>query len=366
MSKSPRPSVVLFRDHPAENWPSMERYAAGLENALRALAPPDLRIIPAVPPPPWPIPRGLLLRRMVGYPLWARKQQGTVNHVLDHSYGHLLFALDPTRTVVTVHDVAPLLFPGKRWGMSQLAWQWAWKGAVKARRLISVSAYTRKMLVERCGLSPDRIVVIPEGVEPTFRPLPEETVDTFRRRRGLPDGPVLLHVGNTQPRKNVEGLLRALAILRQWNSRIILLQVGGTPTPSQRQLIAAQGLESNIRFLGPVPDEDLVLLYNVADVFVFPSLYEGFGFPPLEAMACGTPVVASNASSLPEVVGDAGFLVDPHSPEAIAEAVRRVLEDTRLAEELHRRGLERARTFSWERTARETLAVYESLLAAIG
>jgi len=114
--------------------------------------------------------------------------------------------------------------------------------------------------------------------------------------------------------------------------------------------------------LGRVTDSDLIGLYNLADVFVFPSLYEGFGFPPLEAMACGTPVVASNAASLPEVVGDAGLLVDPRDPEVMAEAIHRVLQDRDLAEELRRRGLERAQQFTWERAARETLAVYEMML----
>lgn len=363
MGRSARASVVLFRDHPAENWFSMERYADGLEKALRSLAPPDLRITSVVPPAPWPVPRGLLLRRMIAYPSWARRRQGDINHVLDHSYGHLLLALDPTRTVVTVHDIAPLLFPGKPWGVSRLSWLLSWRGTLRAERLIAVSAYMRRTLIGRFALSPDRVIFIPEGVEPTFHPLPREEVREFRRARGLPEGPLLLHVGHTQPRKNLEGLLRALALLRRWDSRIRLIQVGGTPTAKQRQLIASLGLQGAVLFLGTVSDEDLVVLYNVADVFVFPSLYEGFGFPLLEAMACGTPVVAGNTSSVPEVVGDAGLLVNPRSPEAIADAVRRVLADGDLAEDLRRRGLARAQTFTWERTARETLAVYETLLA---
>ncbi len=361
---TPRPvaTLSLFRDHPAENWPSMERYANGLENALRALAPPSLLITSKIPPAPWPIPRGLLLRRMLSYPLWSRRHQGDLNHVLDHSYGHLLFGLDPERTVVTVHDLAPLLFPGKRLGLSQLAWQLAWKGALRARRLIAVSAFTRQMLIEHSRVSPERIVVIPEGVEPAFRPLPEEAVEELRRRYALPDAPLLLHVGHTQPRKNLEGLLHALAIVRRRDSRVVLLQIGGVPTARQRALVESLGLRNAVHFLGPVSESDLIAFYNLADVFVFPSLYEGFGFPPLEAMACGTPVVASHAASLPEVVGDAGLLVDPRDPEAMAEAIYHVLQDAELAEELRRRGLERARQFTWERTARETLAVYEAML----
>ncbi|MDQ7028784.1 MAG: glycosyltransferase family 1 protein [Ardenticatenia bacterium] len=355
-------SVVLFRDHPAENWPSMRRYAERLEDALRHLAPSHLKVRSLVPPDPWPIPRGLLLRRMLTYPLWSRRRQGDLNHVLDHSYGHLLFGLDPERTVVTVHDIAPLLFPGKRLGMSQLAWQWAWRGALRAKRLIADSDFTRRLVIKRFRLSPERIVVVPLGVESAFRPLPEEAVERLRRRYAVPEAPLLLYVGNTQPRKNLEGLLRALAILWHQNPRVMLLQVGKPPTARQRALVESLGLRDAVHFLGLVPDADLVAFYNLADVFVFPSLYEGFGLPPLEAMACGTPVVASHAASLPEVVGDAGLLVDPRDPEAMAEAIHHVLQDPELAEELRRRGLERARQFTWERTAQETLAVYEAML----
>lgn len=355
-------TIALFRDHPAENWPSMKRYADELEDALRRLAPSRLVIRSFVPPDPWLIPRGLLLRRMLTYPLWSRRHQGDLNHVLDHSYGHLLFGLDPERTVVTVHDIAPLLFPSRRLGMSQLSWLWALKGTLRAKQLISVSAFTRQMLIEHCRVSSERIVVIPEGVEPAFRPLPREAAEELRRRYALPDAPLLLHVGHTQPRKNLEGLLHALAIVRRRNSHAVLLQVGGVPTARQRTLVESLGLRDAVHFLGPVPESDLIAFYNLADVFVFPSLYEGFGFPPLEAMACGTPVVASRAASLPEVVGDAGLLVDPRDPEALAAAVHRVLQDRELAEGLRRRGLARARQFTWERTARETLAVYEAML----
>ncbi len=355
-------TVALFRDHPAENWPSMARYAERLAGALQRLAPPHLSIRSLVPPDPWPIPRGLLLRRTLTYPLWSRRCQGDLNHVLDHSYGHLLFGLDPERTVVTVHDIAPLLFPGKRLGMSRLTWQLAWKGTLRARCLIADSNFTRQLIVERFSFPPERVVVAPLGVELAFRPLPREAVEELRRRYALPDALLLLHVGHTQPRKNLEGLLHALAIVRRRNSHVVLLQVGGVPTARQRALVESLGLRDAVHFLGPVSESDLIAFYNLADVFVFPSLYEGFGFPPLEAMACGTPVVASHAASLPEVVGDAGLLVDPCDPEAMAEAIHRVLQDPELAEELRRRGLERARQFTWERTAQETLAVYEAML----
>jgi len=354
-------SVALFRDHPAEGWPSMERYAHGLIDGLQGIAP-VLSLHVCTPPDPWRLPWGLFLRRLWSYPGWARRLQQDVNHVLDHSYGHLLFALDPERTVVTVHDIAPLLFPGKRLGLSGLAWRWAWRGTLRAACLITDSEFMRRTLLEQWSFSPKRVVAIPVAVDPHFGPLPEKALQAWRRRYAFPDTPLLLHVGHTQPRKNLEGLLHALALLRRRNAEVVVFQVGGTPTPRQAALIESLGLQEAIRFLGSVADSELVALYNLADVFIFPSFYEGFGLPPLEAMACGTPVVVSNAASLPEVVGDAGLLVDPHEPESIAEAVGQVLQDPELAEELRQKGLKRAQQFTWKRTAEETLAVYQAVV----
>ncbi len=139
-----------------------------------------------------------------------------------------------------------------------------------------------------------------------------------------------------------------LVIAGAWDSRY----------PEPRQQVEALELENAVRFLGPVPEADLPALYSGATLFVFPSLYEGFGLPPLEAMACGTPVIASNASSLPEVVGEAGILIDPHDVRALTEAMRRALTDEQLRKELQIKGLDRAKQFTWERAAQETLEVY--------
>ncbi|RME85745.1 MAG: hypothetical protein D6775_01965, partial [Caldilineae bacterium] len=198
MKPHPLTTLSLFRDHPAEGWASMMRYADGLESALRRWAPTYLAIRSRTPPDPWPIPRGLLLRRMFTYPIWSRRHQGDLNHVLDHSYGHLLFGLDAERTVVTVHDVAPLLFPGKRLGVSQLAWRWAWRGALRAKRMIVDSEFTRRLLIERYHVSPARTVAVPLGVESAFHTLPGEVVEGLCRHYALPEAPLLLHVGHTQ------------------------------------------------------------------------------------------------------------------------------------------------------------------------
>jgi glycosyltransferase involved in cell wall biosynthesis len=336
----------------------MDRYARSLHRALGAVAPEaEVRLL--IPPAPPVKGAAAVLWRLLVYPLWARRHQGEVNHIVDHSYGHLLVALDPSRTVVTVHDIAPLLFPGRRWGLSSLAWRLAWRGAQRACFLLTDSAFMASELSR--WLKGTRIQMIPLGVDPCFRPFQASERERARRRLALPEGPFLLHVGHTQPRKNLEGLLQALAILHRRGYRVPLVQVGGRPSAAQGALIAELGLGEAVRFWGRVDEETLVALYNLAAVLVFPSFYEGFGLPVLEAMACGTPVVAANAASLPEVVGDAGLLVDPHSPEALADAIARVLDDRALADDLRVRGLERAREFTWERTAEQTMHVYTNI-----
>ncbi|MGB9776546.1 MAG: glycosyltransferase family 4 protein [Anaerolineae bacterium] len=359
--------VALFADSPRENWPSMDRYARSLFQALKQIAPEhEFRLL--VPPDPPMSLRGrpFLLWRLCWYPLWARRFAADVYHILDHSYGHLLWGLDGNRTVVTIHDVAPLFFPGHSLGLSRLAWRVAWKGTQKARRWITDSEFTRRELLGRVGKTPNEIIPVPLGVESIFRPLPEKQTAEWREKLGLGTERVILHVGHCQPRKNLERLLTALALLSRQGVAFHFIQVGGVFTPAQRRLLENSGIEHRVRQMSHVSDEDLVGLYNVADVFVLPSLYEGFGLPVLEAMACGTPVVAADAASLPEVVGDAGLLVDPRSPEAIAGAIAQVLSNPALAQDLRQRGLERARCFTWERTVQRTVEVYRQVLEEAG
>ncbi|HXF69541.1 MAG TPA: glycosyltransferase family 1 protein [Thermoflexus sp.] len=354
--------VHLFADSPRENWPSMDRYARSLYRALRRVSPEvDFRLLIPPDPPAGFGGRLFILWRMMVYPLWARRYPADVYHVLDHSYGHLLFALDGSRTVVTVHDVAPLLFHGRRWGLSHLAWEVAWRGTQRATWLLTDSEFTKREWAARSRKGTNRVTTIYPGVEPHFHPLDEDERLLRRERWKVGHRRLILHVGHCQPRKNLERLLMALALLADRKVNFLFIQVGGVFSQDQQRLLESLGLGEKVRQITQVSEEELVGLYNAADVFVLPSLYEGFGFPVLEAMACGTPVVASNVASLPEVVGDAGLLVDPRDPQAIADAVASILSDPALARELRRRGLERARMFQWENTARETLKVYQEL-----
>jgi glycosyltransferase involved in cell wall biosynthesis len=231
-------------------------------------------------------------------------------------------------------------------------------GFRRAAAVVAPSAYTRDELVRHLGIPPDRVHVVPLGVDHAlFRPL----------ERRPPGRPYLLFVGSEHPRKDLLTLLRALAVLRQRHRDLVLVKVGepGNAEAAFRAPVDAAirelGLGDAVVFAGAVPDADLPVYYSGAECLVLPSRAEGFGLTPLEAMACGCPVVVSTAGSLPEVTGDAAVHVPPGDPSALAGALASVLEDDRARHELRRRGLARAAEFTWERTARETLAVWASL-----
>ncbi|MGC8875397.1 MAG: glycosyltransferase family 4 protein, partial [Chloroflexia bacterium] len=229
-----------------------------------------------------------------------------------------------------------------------------------ATRVIAVSQATRDDLIRHYRTVPDRVHVVHHGVSPRFRPTQDPGV---RARYGLPER-YFLYLGTLQPRKNLERLLAAYARLPAGAPAFVLAGGRGWYFERIARAVAAHNLGERVLFPGYIADADLPAVLSGAVAFVYPSLYEGFGMPLLEAMACGTPVIASRSSSLPEVVGDAGLLVDPLSVEALQEALQRILEDEPLREALRARGLERARLFTWERCAHETLGVLEKALAA--
>ena len=272
--------------------------------------------------------------------------------------------LAPTYRVVTIHDVIPYLYPQTSTRLDRWIYRYWLPWAVQhVDVIITVSQQSRKDILHFLPVSPDKVMVIPEAADSRFRPLPDDVVASVLQRYDIPK-PYILYVGSLAPRKNLPRLLRAYARVREWHPAWRLVIVGARKWKTTPIFATVQQLELEpyVHFTGYVADEDLPALYNGADLFVFPSLYEGFGLPVLEAMACGTPVITSNTSSLPEVAGDAALLVDPHDVEAIAAAMHRVLTDPDLARKLRKKGLARASQFTWERTARETIAVYEKVL----
>lgn len=270
-------------------------------------------------------------------------------------------------TIVTTYDLSFMRFPhlfnrGNRYYLRNFCPP----SLRRADRVITISEHARQDVIELCGVRPERVKAILLAADERFRPASSDAVAEFRERHNLPDR-FVLYLGTLEPRKNVELLVRAYATLRQQGSTdhlLVLAGARGWRYDPIFELVRQLGLESFVRFPGFVKDDEQALWYSGATVFAFPSLYEGFGLPLLEAMACGTPVVASRASSLPEVVGDAGLLVDPASSDELSAALRRILEDSSYRATLASAGLARAQTFSWRRTAAETIQVYRDVLGA--
>lgn len=268
--------------------------------------------------------------------------------------------------VVTVHDLSFLLYPEGFRKPNRLYLKSFTRWSVqRARRVIAVSDSTKRDVVRLYGIPPDKVDVVHNGVDPCFQPLPASETTAFKAEQGLPER-FLLFVGTLEPRKNVARLIESYAHLPADRPPLILVGGRGWFYDEIFAQVRKLGLGENVRFAGFVPPEDLPRWYNAATLFVYPSLYEGFGLPPLEAMACGTPVVTSTASSLPEVVGPAGLLVDPTDSEALTEAMKRVLGDQDLQDEMRAAGLIQAQGFSWQETARRTAGSYRRALSAGG
>ena len=278
---------------------------------------------------------------------------------------HTPFYLYPYLTripsISTMHDVIPLAFPAgfsvrSRWIFRMATQLSLWR----SRRIIAVSEATARALDGHFAGASGKIAVIPEGVDARFRPVERDLVDQIRSRHRLPER-YFLSVGIDSPHKNWRFLVETYARLGAGPPLVL----AGPPDPrytGTRRAVEELGLADRVLFLGAVAEEDLPGLYSGAEVFLFPSLHEGFGLPVLEAMACGTPVICSDASSLPEVVGDAGMLIDPGDSAGWTAAVERLSDDPALREQMRQQGMVRARAFTWRRAAAETRKLYDQAL----
>ncbi|MGQ9501096.1 MAG: glycosyltransferase family 4 protein [Anaerolineae bacterium] len=286
---------------------------------------------------------------------------------LFHATEHLLLPLRRIPTVLTVHDLIFRLFPEHHKRLN--FWYLNATMPLYCRRadaIIAVSEATRHDLMRLYGVPAEKITVIHEAAAPHFKPATPERIAAVRERYGLPEH-YILRVGTIEPRKNLERLLDALQLLQHYDSTIRLVVVGSKGWLYDRffKKLHGSGLRHAVVLTGYVRDTDLPAIYSGATLLVEPSLYEGFGLPLLEAMACGTPVVCSNTSSLPEVAGDAACYFDPRDSAAMAEAIGEVWRDGSLRDTMRHNGLTRAAQFSWERTAQETLTVYRTLVPGI-
>ncbi len=299
------------------------------------------------------------LSEQVRIPL-AIKREGVT---LFHAPHYVLPPLVPCRSVVTIHDCIHLMFP--QYLPNRLALSYA-KTAMamatrRATRIMTVSETSKRDIVRFFGTSPEKIDVIPNSYDPRFGAQPrDEDVVRVRERYQLQDK-FVLYAGTVKPHKNLERLIEAFDIVRKrglGHVNLVLIGDDISKYAALRRAVHRHQLFKQVKFFGYMPEDTLAAMYRLAAVFVFPSLYEGFGLPPLEAMASGTPVVTSNVSSLPEVTGDAACLVDPHNPEAIADGIYRVLTDDQYSRSLSQKGLARAGQFSWEASARRVHQIY--------
>jgi len=296
-------------------------------------------------------------------PFYSRYFSGPVD--IYHGPNFALPSLKKTlRKIVTIHDLAYLEYPQYVPPATRSYLNAVVPAAIaEADVVVAVSHSVARALNQYYRVPREKIAVIPNGVGTRFRhvtdPIPlEET----RRKFGL-HAPFVLSVGTLEPRKNHLGLIKAFTQVREQRADVVLALAGdeGWLYEETRQIVTKLKLEGRVRFLGRVSEDELVALYNMAEIFAFPSFYEGFGIPPLEAMACGAPVITSNMSSLPEVVGDAALMLDPYDIDAIAASISHLLEDRELRESLRQKGYERARSYSWHNAASKMLSVYRRL-----
>jgi glycosyltransferase involved in cell wall biosynthesis len=310
-------------------------------------------------PPHHRLERWILPLELVARPPWPN---------LLHSIDHVAPAWGPWRSVVTLHDLAFELYPETHTPASRAYYAATGESVRRAERVIAVSQRSASDAVRLLGVDPARVRVVPEAAAPSFWPRSSTDLEHLAQRFRLdvrPVQPYILFVGTLEPRKNLPLLIEATALVR--NKLDVKLLIVGAPGWLSEPIFAAHarsGLRDAARFLGSLGEDDLAVLYSHAAVLALPSLYEGFGLTVLEAMACGAPVVCSNAGPLPEVAGDAAVLLPPEDPALWARALLGLLEDGRRADALRQKGFARARAFSWERAARATRDVYREAMLA--
>lgn len=321
------------------------------------------RLRPSVSTPPlfWGENLAKVWFEQISFPCACDREEVAVAHV--PYFAPPLFPTVPT--VVTIHDLIPFILPEYRKGARLALYNWLIaRGAKRATAIIVDSTATKKDLLRLFPISEERIRVIYLATGQNYHPAPVADIERVRQKYSLPEK-YLLYLGGFDLRKNLTVLFKALAQLAPYDFPLVI--AGKSPEketllfPEPRRLAFEAGVEKRVQFIGWVAEEDKPALYSGASIFLFPSLYEGFGLPPLEAMACGAPVIAANSSSLPEVIGEGGMLVAPQDAQAWAEAIARLLENLGAREEWGARGKEQAQRFSWRKTAEETRAVYEEL-----
>lgn len=308
----------------------------------------------------WPTERRVIriLWEQLVWPWLARR------HRLDlmHAMAFVTPVATAVPAIITVYDLSFLHYPDRFPALQRHYLTGQTRRSCRgARRVITISQSSRRDVHRYFDVPLTQIDVVTPGVDKRYSPLPTADVEAFRRQKGLPDR-FILHVGTLQPRKNLSTLIEAVAAMDGPDTPLVLVGGKGWFFETIFAQVEALGMGDRVRFVGYAPDAELPLWYNAASVLAFPSVYEGFGLPVVEAMACGTPVVAANVSSIPEAAGEAGLLVDPQDVTALRDRITAVLHDAELAATMRAKGLQHARQFSWARAGRQTAAVYQRAL----
>lgn len=357
--------VNLFKNILNYRWssPSMERYASSLEKHLELLGVEVNSIQPktSVLFSFLPSKMNFKVSRYYYYPFLASLKREGLNHITDQSFAHLIFSLDKKKTIITAHDLIPLEIERDDFALEM--YKRSIEGLKSAAKVIADSEASKKSLIKNLDLNPENIKVIYLGVEKKFTVINEKKyLAEVREKYKIPeDAFIILHVGHNLSYKNIEGIIKSLELFKEKNKEFVFLKVGDDFSSEQKKLISEKGLEKNVLVIGKVLDSELPLIYNLSSVLLYPSLNEGFGFPVLEAMASGLPVVISKEGSLGEIADSAAVYVDPLNYEEIASKLEVVLKEGALREELTRKGLDQAKKFTWEKTAKEVLKVYEEV-----
>lgn len=345
----------------------LRRYQTEIYTHVKRILPPDLALETTVLRP-WSgtgvAPLDSLLSGFVRYPLKIREaaRKSDLLHILTHHFAYLLLGVRHENTMVTCFDMIPFARKEEQTPMERGLNILILKGMKKARRIIAISHWTKGEIMKYAGVAEEKIFVVPCAVDHSLYFPDKEGGKKFREAMDIPDSlPIFLYVGSEQPRKNLKTLTSALRLLAEKGMDFLFLKVGRPQWPKGREIFLRQiheaRLEERTKILDYVPENAagggfcLREVYNAADIFLFPSLYEGFGIPILEAMACGVPTVVSNTTSLPEVAGDGAILLPPEEMDAWSDALRSLLDSEGKRKEAREKGIVNAKKFQWSQSA---------------
>jgi glycosyltransferase involved in cell wall biosynthesis len=357
---------------------SMDVYADNLVAELKTIRP-NWQIVEIAPQPWSRSPENLwhsgtgirkYYERFWHHPQQVCQLEGDIYHIIDHTNAHVAYWLKRKGKpiIITCHDLVQFIYPEILKGQSRFpafsmaSWQFSVRGMRDAKCVVAVSSNTAKDVHERLDIELQRIVVVPNGVEASFRPLPSEKVKYFRQKyQRFPEEICLLNVGSTHQRKNIITVLKVLKTLKDRGLSVCLWRLGGKFMAEQIAFIKEHNLDQDILDFGTADQNILIQLYNAADVLLAPSLYEGFGLTVIEAMACGLPVITSNVSSLPEVVDNAAVMVEPMDIQTISEAVVSLKYNSIYRQKFIAQGFVRAKQLTWKKSAEHLVSIYEQL-----